>query len=146
MKGPPAMSSASTASTASTQRPTIFVAAPAFGLQFYSPTVMGLMRLYAELGGAVLFNSDAAAARARNSLAAVFLQSRCSHLLFVDADVSGFTPDNVASMIRVNLPVVCGAYPRKGPGDPQGDFILDPLDGPAARVVCDKEVFVEVKH
>jgi hypothetical protein len=37
--------------------------------------------------------------RARNILAAMFLASDCTHMLFVDADID-FTADDVFSMVR----------------------------------------------
>ncbi len=55
--------------------------------------------------------------RARNILAAMFLASDCTHLLFVDADID-FSPDDVFSLIRAmdahaEAGVLGGAYPRR---------------------------------
>lgn len=55
--------------------------------------------------------------RARNILAAMFLASDCTHMLFVDADID-FTADDVFSMIRAmdahpEVGVLGGAYPRR---------------------------------
>jgi len=55
--------------------------------------------------------------RARNILAAMFLASDCTHMLFVDADID-FTSDDVFSMVRamVGRPecaVLGAAYPRR---------------------------------
>ncbi|KTE22588.1 hypothetical protein ATE67_01200 [Sphingopyxis sp. H050] len=55
--------------------------------------------------------------RARNTLAAMFLGSDCTHMLFVDADID-FSPDDIFSMIRaMDAKPECGvlgaAYPRR---------------------------------
>lgn len=55
--------------------------------------------------------------RARNILAAMFLASDCTHLLFVDADID-FTSDDVFSMVRAmagrpECAVLGAAYPRR---------------------------------
>ncbi len=55
--------------------------------------------------------------RARNVLAAMFLASDCTHLLFVDADID-FTADDVFSMVRAmadkpDCAVLGAAYPRR---------------------------------
>ncbi len=55
--------------------------------------------------------------RARNILAAMFLASDCTHMLFVDADID-FSPDDVFSMVRaMDAHPECGvlgaAYPRR---------------------------------
>ena len=52
--------------------------------------------------------------RARNVLAAEFMgRSRCTHLLFIDADV-GFQPETVMRLLDLDKPVACAAYPMKG--------------------------------
>lgn len=55
--------------------------------------------------------------RARNILAAMFLASDCTHMLFVDADID-FTSDDVFSMVRAmagrpECAVLGAAYPRR---------------------------------
>ena len=55
--------------------------------------------------------------RARNILAAMFLASDCTHMLFVDADID-FTSDDVFSMVqamaaRPECAVLGAAYPRR---------------------------------
>ncbi|MBL0916783.1 MAG: hypothetical protein IBJ13_15165, partial [Sphingopyxis sp.] len=55
--------------------------------------------------------------RARNTLAAMFLGSDCTHMLFVDADID-FSPDDIFSMIRAmdgkpECGVIGAAYPRR---------------------------------
>ena len=50
--------------------------------------------------------------RGRNSLANTFLNSDCSHLMFIDADI-GFDPEDVFKLLDHNKDVVCGGYPVK---------------------------------
>lgn len=51
-------------------------------------------------------------ARARNRMVADFLDSDCTHLLFVDSDIT-FDPDQLIRMLQANLSVIGGVYPKK---------------------------------
>lgn len=51
-------------------------------------------------------------ARARNRLVADFLESDCTHLLFIDSDIT-FEPEALIQMLLSNLSVVGGVYPKK---------------------------------
>tara|TARA_B100000989_G_scaffold141357_1_gene105162 strand:- start:3583 stop:4248 length:666 start_codon:yes stop_codon:yes gene_type:complete len=50
--------------------------------------------------------------RARNSCAAKFLNSDCTHLMFVDADIQ-FNPKDIVKLINHNKDIVGGIYPQK---------------------------------
>ena len=50
--------------------------------------------------------------RARNSLAYDFLETECTHLMFIDADI-GFNPADILRMINANKDIICGLYPKK---------------------------------
>lgn len=50
--------------------------------------------------------------RARNEIARAFMESECSHLMFIDADIS-FEGDDVARLLEADCDIVCGAYPKK---------------------------------
>lgn len=50
--------------------------------------------------------------RARDSLVHDFLQSRCTHLMFIDSDI-GFHAEDILLMLAVDRDIVCGVYPRK---------------------------------
>lgn len=50
--------------------------------------------------------------RARNAAVAEFLKSDCTHLLFIDADIS-FEPSDVDKLIVSNKNVICSPYPKK---------------------------------
>ena len=56
--------------------------------------------------------SESLITRARNHVAHAFLNSDCSHLLFIDADIA-FDPLDVIKLINHDLDVVCGGYPAK---------------------------------
>lgn len=56
--------------------------------------------------------SESLITRARNNIADIFLNSECSHLLFIDADIS-FDPMDVIKLINHDIDVVCGGYPAK---------------------------------
>lgn len=50
--------------------------------------------------------------RARNNLVSDFLASDCSHLLFIDADIS-FNAKEAVDILEYDLPVLAGIYPKK---------------------------------
>lgn len=50
--------------------------------------------------------------RARNSLSKDFLESECTHLMFIDADI-GFDPQDIIRMIHADKDIICGVYPKK---------------------------------
>lgn len=55
--------------------------------------------------------------RARNTLVQMFLESDCTHLMFIDSDIS-FNGDYIIKMLwdttRDDVEIVAGAYPMKG--------------------------------
>jgi hypothetical protein len=50
--------------------------------------------------------------RARDSLTHDFLNTECTHLMFIDSDI-GFNPQDILPMIGANKDIICGLYPRK---------------------------------
>ena len=50
--------------------------------------------------------------RARNGLVKMFYQTDCTHLLFIDADIS-YRAEDIVSMIDVDKDIICGVYPKK---------------------------------
>lgn len=96
----------------------IYLATPCYGGQAYISYVTGVLDLqrtcmarkvglHVDLGG-----GDALITRARAVIAAKFLASDASHLLFVDADI-GFSAEQVFRLIAADLDLVGGVYPLK---------------------------------
>ena len=50
--------------------------------------------------------------RARNGLTKDFLESECSHLMFIDADI-GFNAQDIVRMLHADKDIICGIYPKK---------------------------------
>jgi FkbM family methyltransferase len=55
---------------------------------------------------------DSLVSRSRNVLAAEFLKSDCTHLLFLDTDLI-FSGDQIKRLVEHDLPIVAGLYPKK---------------------------------
>lgn len=53
---------------------------------------------------------------ARNNLTWQFIQTDCTHLLFIDNDLI-FTPEQVERITSHDVPIVGGMYPLKGEGE-----------------------------
>lgn len=50
--------------------------------------------------------------RARNGLVKMFYETDCTHLLFIDADIS-YRAEDIVSMIDADKDIICGVYPKK---------------------------------
>ena len=50
--------------------------------------------------------------RARNILTAMFLESECSHLMFIDADIE-FDAESILRALAYDKPIMAAAYPKK---------------------------------
>lgn len=50
--------------------------------------------------------------RARNILTAMFLDSNCTHLMFIDSDIE-FQPEDILRALAYDKPIIAGAYPKK---------------------------------
>src|SRR5210317_1756928 len=50
--------------------------------------------------------------RARNILTAMFLESNCTHLMFIDADIE-WDSEAIIRMLAMDKPIIAGAYPKK---------------------------------
>ena len=102
--------------------PNIFIATPCYGGQIHLGYVTGLIAFVrdAQIQGIDvvywLQGGESHINRARNYAVAAFLESKCSHLFFIDADISWKTTD-IAKVISAahnnDLDVVAGAYPIK---------------------------------
>ena len=144
----------------------LFVATPMYGGMCsgaYTQSMLGLSDLLRanriEMLFGCLFN-ESLVTRARNALAHSFLQTDCTHLFFIDADIR-FRPQDVLSMLAAGTDVLCGVYPRKtidwegvraaalrGEPDLQrftGSFVLQ-LAGDAAQMTVPVDRPAEIRH
>jgi hypothetical protein len=74
-----------------------------------------MVSIMSEAGVDVIFfhlYSDALVARARNTIVDKFLQTDCTHLLFIDADIQ-FNPHDILPLLGTNEPVVGAPYAKK---------------------------------
>jgi hypothetical protein len=96
----------------------LFVATPAFGCMMSTSFLTSLIMLRQEchkrgIGMVVEFKgNESLVTRARNLLAEKFIQSDCTHLLFIDADIS-FLPDAVMSMLAYDKDIMTSIYAKK---------------------------------
>ena len=99
-------------------QPSIFLATPMYGGQCtgqYMQSVLNLYQLFGQhqipMQCAFMFN-ESLITRARNGMAHQFLQSDCTHLFFVDADIK-FRASDAYHMVQADVPLICGIYPKK---------------------------------
>jgi len=111
------------------------------------------LALDAQLEGldCVLYtHSESLITRARNRMLATFLERKdCTHLFWIDADVS-FRPRNVFKLLAYNLDVVAAVPPLKAPGDTQypvklvgprvGDLV-EAIEAPTGFMAIKRDVF-----
>jgi hypothetical protein len=96
----------------------VFVATPMYGgmcTGFYTQSLVMMQQVFGQHGihSAISFMfNESLIQRARNSLAHTFLKTDCTHLLFIDADLS-FDGAGVHKMIEADKDVICGIYPKK---------------------------------
>src|ERR1700687_4445217 len=96
----------------------LFLAAPLYGgvMTFgFHQSCSNLLQLCAKnrisYGEKFIIN-DSLVPRARNRLAAHFLESKATDILFVDSDIT-FNPEDALSLLQFDEPVVGGIYSRK---------------------------------
>ena len=104
----------------------LFIATPAFGHQVTTTYMNSIMRFIStqhpkyQVSTALHLQSGMAlVTQARNNCVASFLQTECTHFLFIDADI-GFEPDaiyrQIDKMENSDAGVVLTPYPVKGFG------------------------------
>jgi len=100
------------------ERQSLFIATPCYGGMVhvsYMQSIIALTRTLDEHDvdySIVTMSGESLITRARNSLVAQFLGSDCTHLFFIDSDIS-FSPESVLRMLSFDKEAVCGAYPGK---------------------------------
>ena len=96
----------------------LFVATPMYGGLCTGGYTMGILECVQTFmpHGIQMFYSymmnESLITRARNSLAHDFLETDCTHLMFIDADI-GFNPTDILGMIAADKDIICGLYPKK---------------------------------
>jgi hypothetical protein len=96
----------------------LFVATPMYGGLCHGQYTVGLLTsvgVFSQAGIQMQFAymmNESLITRARNSLAYDFLESDCTHLMFIDADI-GFNPADIPPMITADKDIICGMYPKK---------------------------------
>lgn len=95
-----------------------YVATPAYGCKLTSKYALSLLNFHAiclskgiEISVDFLGN-ESLITRGRSIMAARFLKSTATHLLFLDADI-GFEPISILRMAAFDKDVVCGIYAKK---------------------------------
>jgi hypothetical protein len=100
------------------KKPYLFVATPMYGGLCNGQYAVGLLRMVGVFGQAGIqmqyayMMNESLITRARDSLAYDFLQTDCTHLMFIDADI-GFRAEHIPPMIEADKDIICGMYPKK---------------------------------
>ena len=127
----------------------LFIATPAFGHQVTTNYANSLLKFVSTshprlaVASAVHMQSGMAlVTQARNNCVAYFLNSDCTHFLFIDADI-GFEPDAIYRLIEKDVPLCLTPYPVKGYGaNNQLQFIVHFPDKDNVRI--QKDGFAEI--
>lgn len=96
----------------------LFIATPMYGGLCNGQYAVGLLQsvsVFSQAGIAMQFAymmNESLITRARNSLAYDFLETDCTHMMFIDADI-GFNPGDIPMMIDADKDIICGLYPKK---------------------------------
>jgi hypothetical protein len=96
----------------------VFIATPMYGGMcsgVYTQSIIMMQAAFQTAGVeaciSFMFN-ESLITRARNALAHAFMQSDCTHLLFVDADIK-WNGYDVLRMFDAEKDIICGVYPKK---------------------------------
>tara|TARA_Y100000034_G_scaffold136800_2_gene215910 strand:+ start:7590 stop:8387 length:798 start_codon:yes stop_codon:yes gene_type:complete len=96
----------------------VFFATPCYGGLLTDQYFLSMFRLQQELIQLKIpfrittLRNESLVTRARNILVAMFLESDCSHLMFIDADIE-FNPESIVRLLAMDKDVAVGAYPKK---------------------------------
>ena len=96
----------------------LFVATPMYGGRATAHFVHSMLRLQRLCGDLNVdftyefLTTESLITRGRNCLAQLFMDSHCSHMMFIDADI-GFEPSDVVKLMACDQDLVCGLYPMK---------------------------------
>lgn len=96
----------------------LFVATPMYGGLCTGQYAMGMIQMVqtCSTNNIMMYYSfmqnESLITRGRNSLAHDFLNTDCTHLMFIDADI-GFNSNDIVSMLDADKEIICGVYPKK---------------------------------
>jgi len=95
----------------------IFIGIPTADKTITTGTTKSLYRLTlalqkADIATSLMFADSADIIENRNTLSAFFLESKASHLLFIDSDIE-FEPQLVGDFVNLKQPIVGAAYPKR---------------------------------
>lgn len=101
----------------------IFLGVPMYGgnaAGFFVSSVINLFLTFQKYGLHIrpyFLMNESLITRARNYIADEFLRSDCTHLLFIDSDIS-FSPEDVILLLHYSVTeddkdIICGPYPKK---------------------------------
>jgi hypothetical protein len=138
----------------------LFIATPQYGGMCtgqYQKSMMQFMDFARTYGLQFVYwslQNESLITRARNYCAEIFMQSDCTHLMFIDSDIE-FSPEDIITLWHYSIKetdkdIVCGPYPKKNISwekivtavnngladkDPTilenfvGDFVFNPVKG-----------------
>jgi hypothetical protein len=98
--------------------PTVFVATPMYGgvaAGIYTASMVQLPAIFLRNKVDSLYaftSSESLVPNARNVLTHQFLESKATHLMWIDSDI-GFNATDIVSMLIADRDIVCGIYPTK---------------------------------
>lgn len=96
----------------------IFFATPCYGGMITDQYFLSMFRTTQELMKLGInfrittLRNESLVTRARNILVAMFMESPCTHLMFIDSDIE-WQPDSIIRMLAIHKPIVAAAYPKK---------------------------------
>lgn len=96
----------------------VFFATPCYGGQVTDQFFLSMFRMsQAFMQHGINFRittlrNESLVTRARNILTAMFLESDCTHLMFIDADIE-FDSEAILRALAYDKPIMAAAYPKK---------------------------------
>ena len=99
-------------------KPHIFVATPMYGgmcTGYFTNSLINMTNVMKNAGWDMSFSSmfnESLIQRGRNALAHQFMKTKCTHLLFIDADIK-FDAHDILGMVAADKDIICGIYPKK---------------------------------
>ena len=103
---------------ATPKQPNLFIATPMYGGVCNGIYAVGLLQMAGTMGQHNMnfryayMTNESLITRGRNSLAQDFLETDCTHLMFIDSDI-GFNPADIPLMVNADKDIICGLYPKK---------------------------------